>query len=262
MGGLFDVFVSQPLWNNVTANPQQAANQLPDTYADIKNRVTTALQQLDAERQRQSALENQVFYPSSLTPEQLKAYNILKVDYETWKSAEQHQFDTLVEQMYLRSIDNSNPTFFTDWYIAQIKTQIYQSVYRMQQAFLRLTAFLFRENELKDNLWIEQNYVIETQKQWMTYLEEQINDQIKLITDLQNLNNTQKRKSQFIVRDVTTYQSLTYWVRLIFWILLCLLALVLLALKLKGMKKVQELAEQAKKMAADGIQAVTNKINK
>jgi len=259
MPGVFDVPVTAPIWNGVSVDPLAAADSLPPQYADLKGRIVETVLKVNNARAERDKLEKRVFYRNGLTAEQQEAFKIVNADLERWKKADQYTFDTFVEKMYLVSIDSTNSTLFTDWYLTQLKAQIEEIKTKLNVSFATSVMFLVRENEIKNSFKDYQEYIIQTQKVWLNYLEKQIHEQLQLITDLQNLSNTEGRRSQFVVNEVIDYNTVTFWVRIVFWTLFIVLVCYLIYLRFGAYmrEKAQQLAKKiAEKTPASVKQAV------
>lgn len=261
MPGVFDIPVTKPIWDKVTVDPLAASDSLPPQFQQLKANITESYRRINEAKLEKERYENRVFYQNSLTAEQKEALKIAKADLDRWSKSEQYLFDTNVEKMYLSSLDRSDPTYFTSWYLAQLKQQIEEMKNKMQEAFLKVLVFLSRENAIKTTLKDYQYSVIQTQKEWLNFLEKQIHEQLKLISDLQNVSNTEGRRSQFILKDVVDYNTLTFWVKTFFWTLIIVLILYMIYLrfgeylKLKAEAAARAIAEKA---PASVKQAISN----
>ena len=243
MPNVFSLPLARPIWNSVASKPTDFVNLLPSPKFDsIKSKINAITQQTTTIQNKLNAQENNTFVPTKLSADQVNAYNKLLSDKSKLQKSDQILFDNLVQEMYIKSLDadESNVTSFSDWYLNNLTEQSSQNIMNMMIKFLINIEFLYRENKLKANLDKYQDYVISTQEEWLNYVNQQINEQIQLIENLQTANNTANRKSQLTIKNVMTYEDLSFWVNFAFVFLLVFIFIFLILYKTGLLEKISK----------------------
>lgn len=224
----FSPFI-QPVAEKVMKNPKTMLDSLPSDskYSDLKTATQSTLNQIDAMNKEITDSSSKFKYSDSGSLK--SSLTQLTTDMDYLQNYTQNINDNQVEQQYIKSTQyTANKTLFTDWYLKQLKLQAENNLSKMETSFVANLLFLIRENQIKDMLNKYQTYVLDTQTEWLSYLQQRLNEQIDMITKLRDLSNIESRSSLYVISDTITYNKISYWFGILFWVLLSLIVFVLL----------------------------------
>jgi hypothetical protein len=204
------------IWGTVKNNMQDVLNTIPQQYSSVTTQVQQSLDTYNATVQQLNALQSAAPVISD-TSNGVAAFNALTTEAADLKNYEQYLFDNNVHQQYIIGVNSSNnPSYFSQWYLAQLKTQYDKAVSDLQSKFAEMIMMLTREMQIKKEIQQYQGFVHDVQQQWFQLLSQQIIEQAAVIEKIQAINYTQRRKSVFNVDNIQMLQKISHWITVIF----------------------------------------------
>jgi hypothetical protein len=205
------------IWNTTKEkSPAQILELIPAQYSETKENVKNSIETYNNTINTLNAIESSI--PVISTDN--SSFNALLNDVSELRQYEQYLFDNMVYQMYIKGQRSNNNTFFSDWYLLKTREQYEGVLIKLQSKFSDLIDLINKEIEIKNKLQEYQIFVNTIQKQWSQILNEHISEQIKILNKIQGINFTKRRQSEFDINKVQMLQNISYWVTLIFFIIL------------------------------------------
>jgi len=211
------------IWDRVKSMDFTALlKSIPDDpkYTKIKQNALNAYNDFVATNAQLNTNLESTTIDNSRYQTQNDAFQKLQTEWNDLQNIDQIQFDNTVNRQYIFSLNNpSKPTFFTDWYLQQLKDQYQNQILQVNQTFLQTLAFLLKELDLKTKQQSYQTFMLELQKGWFSFLTNKISENQVLLEQLQQTQTTEQRRSRFFIGYSNTLMTYSKVLFFLFWML-------------------------------------------
>lgn len=220
---LFNFF--DPLTDQFKAgmkNPDSIVALLPPS--PIQNELVAQLSYLKALRTEKAEIIDTKEAPSR-DDDLFKYYSIINSQSNIIDN-DNNKFDLLIEKRYLQFHDN--PDKFQKWFQQFIEIQTVGYMIELNIKYAENSNIFIAEENAKKNIITYQQNSIQTLKEWLLYIDKQIDEQTAIQKNLETILATQQRKGIFTLSDISYLEKWRYGMDVVFWFLVILFIIIII----------------------------------
>ena len=214
----FDPLTSQ--FKGAWKDPDSIVALLPPS--PIQNELVAQLSYLKALRAEKADVISTTEAPSR-DGDLFKYYSIINSQSNIIDN-DSNQSDLFIEKRYLQLTHDK----FQEWFQQFIELQTVGYMTELNIKYAENSNIFIAEENAKRNIITYQTNAIQTLKEWLLYIDKQIDEQTTIQKNLETIIATQQRKGIFTLSDISYLEKWRYGMDVVFWFLVILFIVIII----------------------------------